>query len=143
MAYEEALLSGLSAGGVAGIMALGAGIFIFSLILSMALYIYMALAMQTIGKKLKVEPTWLAWIPIVNVFYIPMLAGYKWYFGFLFLLSAIPVVGFLIAPALMIWWWWKIAEKRGFHGALALLYLVPIANIAIPGVFAWVEPKKK
>jgi len=80
MAFEEALLTGASAGGVAGLLALGVGIIIFSLIFALAFYIYAALALQTIGKKLKVEPTWLAWIPIVNMFYIPMLAGYKWYY---------------------------------------------------------------
>jgi len=55
----------------------------------------------------------------------------------------IPVVGVVVAPVLMIWWWWMIAQRRGFHGALALLYLVPIVNVVMIGIFAWVEPKKK
>ncbi|HOI18949.1 MAG TPA: hypothetical protein PLX15_03750 [Candidatus Woesearchaeota archaeon] len=143
MAYEEALLTGASAGGVASLLALGAGIFIFSLIFALALYIYTALVLQTIGKKLKVEPTWLAWIPIVNYFYIPMLAGLKWYFGFLLFLSIIPILGPVIVSGIIIWWWWKIAERRGFKGPLALLLLLPIANLVIMGIFAWSEAKKK
>jgi len=117
-------------------------IFIF-LLITIAYYIFLSIVMYIIGRKLNVKPTWLAWIPIVNMFYIPMLAGYKWYYAFLLLLSMVPVVGIVVVPVLMIWWWWMIAQRRGFHGALALLCLIPIVNFVMIGIFAWVDPKKR
>lgn len=100
-------------------------------------YIYSALVMWTIGKKLKVEPTWLAWIPVVNMFYIPMLAGYEWYYGFLWLLVAIPFLGSLVSIGLTIWWWWKIAEERSRPGWWGILMIVPVVNLVMMGILAW------
>lgn len=106
-------------------------------------YIYFALVMQTLGKKLKVGNEWMAWVPIVNMFYIPMLAGYEWYYGFLWLLLFIPIIGGPIVLIIAIWWWWKIAEKRNFPGWLSILLIIPVINIILPGVFAWYDVKKK
>lgn len=34
---------------------------------------------------------------------------------------------------------WKICSKAGFHGALSLLLLVPIANVVLPFYIAFAE----
>jgi len=107
-------------------------------------YVYFALALATIGKKLNVGKTWMAWIPVVNLFYIPMLAGYEWYYGFLWILAFIPMIGWtVISLILLIWWFWKIAEKRNFPGWFAIFLFVPSISILIPGIIAWYENKKK
>lgn len=120
-----------------GMAAILGTILVVSAIVGLALYVYTAWALMTIGKKLKVEPTWLAWIPIVNFFYIPRLAGYEWYYGFLWLLGLIPIVGWLVSPALLIWWFWRISEARNRDGWMGILMIIPIANLVVLGILAW------
>lgn len=120
-----------------GMAAILGTILVVGLVVGLALYIYMAWALMTIGKKLNVEPTWLAWIPIVNLFYVPKLAGYEWYYGFLWLLGMVPILGFLVSPALTIWWFWKISEARKKEGWMGILMIIPIANLVVLGILAW------
>lgn len=108
------------------------------IIVGIVAYIYGSLVMWTLGGKLKVEPRWLAWVPLINgMFYLPMLAGYKWYYGWLWLLAFIPIVGSIVSIALTIWWWWKISEARKRDGWLGILMIIPLANIIIMGYLAW------
>ncbi len=105
-------------------------------------YVYISIVLYTIAKKLKKPYAWMAWIPLVNlIFYMPMLAGYEWYFGFLYILMFIPWVGVLVPIALMVWWWWRIAENRNFPGWLGILMIIPVVNIIIPAIIAWAENK--
>ena len=112
-------------------------LFAVFLVIFLALYVYSALALMTIGKKLKKNPTWLAWVPIANMFYLPMLAGYDWYYGFLWLLSLIPIAGLLVQLGLIIWWFWKISEARKKEGWFGILMIIPIVNLVILGILAW------
>src|SRR5271169_2346815 len=43
------------------------GFFTIFLIMMLAMYVYMALAIQTIATKTNTENPWLAWIPIINL----------------------------------------------------------------------------
>lgn len=45
-------------------------------------------------------------------------------------------LGFLFIIGLM---WWKIMAKTGYHGALGILMMVPVANIIMMGVLAFKE----
>src|SRR5258708_8656229 len=47
--------------------ALSGGILICALLIGLGIYVYIALAVQTIAEKTNTENTWLAWIPIANV----------------------------------------------------------------------------
>jgi membrane protein DedA with SNARE-associated domain len=49
------------------------------------------------------------------------------------LLSLIIWVALFLVPA------WKIAKKAGFPGALSLLMFIPLVNIALLWVFAFVR----
>jgi hypothetical protein len=51
------------------------GFFIILVIVGIALYIVMALALQAMAKKLDLENTWLAWIPVANVYLMGKIAG--------------------------------------------------------------------
>ncbi|NIA04337.1 MAG: hypothetical protein GWP09_03220, partial [Nitrospiraceae bacterium] len=44
---------------------------------------FLSLTLYKIAKKLNRHRSWLIWIPVVNMFYIPVIAGYKWQYGFL------------------------------------------------------------
>jgi len=49
------------------------------------------------------------------------------------------VIGIPVALLLSVLPFWFICKKAGFHGALSLLMLVPIANIVLPFVLAFAE----
>lgn len=111
---------------------------------SIIVYIYFALALQAIGKKLKYKKPWFAWIPFLNQAMILQLGKFHWAWVFLFL---IPVLGWLALAVLTIISFWKIFEKRKYPGYLALIPILSIipfvgfialpAFLVIMGFVAW------
>ena len=103
-------------------------------------YVYMALAWMTIASKLKYDKPWLAWIPVVNLFLIPILAKKHWAWGLIFIVPLVNLVFYII-------WTWNIYEQRKYPGWLSLvviLGLIPvisifavIADFIIIGFIAW------
>lgn len=114
---------------------------ITAVVIGIVLYIYTALVLYTIAKKLKKDYAWIAWIPIANMFYVPVVAGYAWYYGFLNLLTIIPFIGMLAVLGINIWWWWRISEERKFPGWFSLFMLLPPVWLIIMGVIAWGKAK--
>jgi len=116
-----------------------AGLFFLIVI---GLYVYTALAFMTIAKKLRYDKPWLAWIPVANLFLIPILAKKNWAWGFIFLVPIANIVFFFI-------WMWNIYEQRKYPGWLSLVPLlgfipfigifVSLANLIILGFVAWKE----
>ena len=116
-----------------------AGLFFLIVI---GLYVYTALAFMTIAKKLRYDKPWLAWIPVANLFLIPILAKKNWAWGFIFLVPIVNIVFFFI-------WMWNIYEQRKYPGWLSLVPLlgfipfigifVSLANLIILGFVAWKE----
>ena len=101
-------------------------------------YVYFALALMTIAKKTNTKNPWLAWIPVANLYLMTEIAGVPWWTLLIVLfVGLIPFVGGLVVLGITIWWWRKIAEARGKPGWLAILMLIPVVNIAIPGIIAW------
>jgi hypothetical protein len=144
MLSEEALAGFLGAGIVSMMVGLG----IAMLIIFAIVYIFMALVFSTIARKLNYKKYWLAWIPIANLFLLPILADYKWWWGFAFVLPyvllAIPLAGLILGPIASIFltvmnviWFVKIFKKRNYSPWLILLFLVPIANIIMLCLLAW------
>lgn len=117
---------------------------VVSLIIGLAIYVYLALAWMAIAKKLGFKYPWLAWIPIANLALIPILADKKWPWVFIFLIPIVNLVFWII-------WTWKIFEKRKYPGWLSLLpigeiipfigWLFSIAYLVIIGVVAWADRK--
>ncbi len=140
MAMEDLVLGGAAAGIMAWI---GAFLLLFVLV-AIAFYVYYALVLSTIARKLRYDKPWLAWIPIANLALFPILSGYHWAWVFILLL---PVVNLVF----MIVWTWKIFEKRNYPGWLGLIPLasfIPILNIfagtvmlIIWGLVAWADRK--
>jgi hypothetical protein len=145
-------LSGLI--GLAGFGAIMAALSGIGLMVLLVFYIYTSLALSTIAKKTKTNNPWLAWIPIANVYLMLKIAKVNpmWMLAILFLpctmlLMMIPFIGilfgflyFLEILALgvgMIYVWWKICEARKYPGWVALLFLVPLLNMIMPGIIAW------
>ena len=141
MSFKEALVGGMMGGAVvAAIIALG----IIALILGIAIYVYFALALMTIAKKLKHKHAWLAWIPFANLALVLQLGKFHWAWVFLML---IPVVGWVALGIMSIISFWRIYEKRKYPGALSLILIgvfIPaisaiamIAHMVVMGIVAW------
>lgn len=122
----------LAVGAIAG------GILLTAFLMVVAVYVYSALAIMTLAKKTNTPNAWLAWIPLANLFLVANIAGIHWWTALVVLLASwIPLIGQLAALAIIVWWFWKISEKRNFAGPLALLMIVPLANLIYVGVLAW------
>src|SRR5947208_8757422 len=100
------------------------------LVFVVAVYVYMALDLQTIANKTKTENSWLAWIPIANLILMLNIAKKPMWWLILFL---VPIVNIVIA--IMVWM--AVAEARGKPSWWGILTIVPVANLIVPGVLAW------
>jgi len=125
----------LAAGGlaIAGVM-----IAIYSVV-GIAMYVFSALALMNIAKRLNVENGWYAWIPILNLILLFKMGEQN---PTLLLLLLIPGVGALVVGVISIIAIMKICEKRGYDKLLGLLMLVPIANLVLLGMLAWGKKEK-
>lgn len=135
-AFQEAFL-----GGVFGSLVVGAIILAITLIAG--IYVYVALAWQTIAKKLKHKNPWLAWIPIANGAMILQLGGFHWAWIFLIL---VPVLGWIALAVLIIIATWRIFEKRKYPGWFSLSMVIPniggILYLVAIGFVAWKDKPK-
>ena len=99
-------------------------------VVGLAFYVYMALALQTIATKTGTANAWLAWIPIANAFLILSVAKKPMWW---FLLFLIPLVNLVIAVMV----WMAVAQARGKPDWWGILMIVPLVNLIVPGYLAW------
>ncbi len=104
----------------------------FVLVVGLAAYVYMSLALQTIADKTGTANSWLAWIPIANMFLMLSIAKKPMWWFILFL---VPLVNIVIA--IMVWM--AVAEARGKPNWWGILMIIPVANLIIPGYLAWAD----
>jgi len=127
----------LSAGGAfaqddrpAAAIAAASGVLLFMLLLLAAVYVYCALAIQTIAQKTHTENPWLAWIPIVNIVLLLNIAKKPIWWIVLFL---IPLVNIIIGVIV----WMAVAEARNKPNWWGILIIVPGVGLIVPGYLAW------
>ena len=140
MVYRDYMVGGLFGGSLGAFFA---AYFIIAMIVLLGVYIYSSYALMTIAKKLKSDMAWVAWIPIVNLYLLVVLAEAPLLslFGLLFVF--VPFIGGILIMALMVYWYWLLCEKMGFSGYLSLLALIPFFGILILlGILAWAAPDK-
>jgi len=93
-------------------------------------YVYFAICLMKIAKKTDTENGWFAWIPILNVFLMLMIAKKPlWWF----ILMLIPIVNWIIGIIV----WMAIAGARGKPNWIGILMIVPFVNVIIPGYLAF------
>ena len=97
-----------------------------------AAYVYISLALQTIADKTNTANSWLAWIPIANVFLMLSVAKKPMWWFILFLIPLVSLVMLVLV-------WMPIAEARGKPNWWGILMIVPLANIVVPGYLAWAD----
>lgn len=123
------LLAQEDRGAGVALAAFGAMLFFF-LTFALAMYIYSALALQTIAKKTNTENPWLAWIPIANLILMLNIAKRPlWWI----ILCLIPFVNIVI----LIMVWMAIAEARNKPSWWGIMLIVPVVNLIVPGYLAW------
>lgn len=110
--------------------ALAGSILMIALVCGLAVYIYMALALQTIAVKTNTANAWLAWVPIANAILMLQIAKKPLWWIILF---AIPIVNIVI----VIMVWMGVAEARQKPNWWGILAIVPLVNMVVPGYLAW------
>lgn len=123
-----------------GSIAFISSFFLIFLFLGLGTYIFYALALMTLAKRLDYDNSWFAWIPILNIALLFKIGDMNPLFVLLIL---VPGVGGLLITVITVIAMMNICEKRGYEKLLGLLNLVPIANIILIGVLAWGENNTK
>lgn len=110
--------------------AMAGSILAIALVCGLAVYIYMALALQTIAVKTNTANPWLAWVPIANAILMLQIAKKPLWWIVLF---AIPIVNIVI----VIMVWMGVAEARQKPNWWGILAIIPLVNVVVPGYLAW------
>ncbi|HTC93066.1 MAG TPA: DUF5684 domain-containing protein [Terriglobales bacterium] len=111
---------------------LGGGVMMVVLLIGLAVYVYIALAIQTIANKTRTENSWMAWIPILNIILLLNVAKKPIWWIVLFV---IPIVSIVIAIIV----WMAVAEARGKPSWWGILLIVPLVGLIVPGYLAWAD----
>ena len=110
----------------------GPGTYLLFLFISLAMYVYFAYCFQLIAQKTNTPDGWMAWVPILNIYLMCMVAKRP---GWWLILVFIPFINLIIFVIL----WMDVAKARGKPGWLGILLLVPIVNLVLPGYIAFVD----
>lgn len=116
--------------GAGGALALVAGLMAFIWIFAIAMYVYVALALQTIAKKTNTENAWWAWIPIINIILMLNIAKKPIWWIVLCLIPLVNIIVFIIV-------WMGIAEARNKPSWWGIMMIIPVMNLIAPGYIAW------
>ena len=100
------------------------------LLIPVAIYAYIAYALQTIAKKTNTKDEWLAWIPIVNLYLMVKIAKKP---GWWVILLLIPLVHIVFTAII----WVEIAKIRNKPEWLGILMIIPFFNLVVFGVLAF------
>jgi len=113
---------------------LSAGAIIAIVLASLVAYLWISICLFKIAKKMGVEPAWLAFVPIGNLWVMCKCGGYG---GGWFLLMMVPCANIFFLVIV----WMKIARFLGKKDDVlyGILMIVPIANYIIPGILAFGE----
>ena len=87
----------------------------FTFIVSIAVYVYLAYSLMVIADKTDTENSWFAWIPILNLYLMCKIAGKPGWWIILFLIPIVNIVIFIIICM-------RIAELRGKPGWVGILW---------------------
>ena len=106
------------------------GFLLIFCIFIVVLYVYHALALQTIATKTNTENAWFAWIPILNIILMLNIVKKPIWWILLFLIPLANIVVYVIL-------WMGVAEARNKPNWWGILTIVPVVNLIVPGYLAW------
>lgn len=98
-----------------------------------AVLVFIIIARWKVFKKAG-KQGWESIVPFYSTIVLLDIIGYKWYYIFVFFMSAIPVVGWVIVLVFNISYNIKLAKAYGQETAFGIgLWLVPVVFLAILG----------
>jgi len=101
-----------------------------------AVHIYSAIVLIVIANKTKTSNSWLAWIPIANVYLMTQIGKLPAWYTLAILLPVVPYIGKWILVAALAHFWWKIAEVRNMSGWYGVLIIIPGVNMVVMWIIA-------
>jgi class 3 adenylate cyclase len=102
----------------------------FNVPLLIALYIYLAHSFKVIADKTKTNDSYLAWLPIINIFYwVDMAKKPRWWY-LMFLIPGVNLVFMTLT-------WMEMASLLNKSKWLGILVLIPGVNLAYVGYLAY------
>ena len=110
---------------------------VFIMVILLISYIYTSICLQLIAKKTAQEPSWLAWVPIANLFLSCKIAGLSYLWLFIMFAALIPVIGSFCIAAFSGYLWYRIAVALNKPGWLGALIIIPVVNFVIMGYLAF------
>ena len=102
------------------------------LLIIFAAYAYIAFSIQMIANKTGTDNSWMAWVPILNIWLLCEIGGRP---GWWVVLMFIPLVNIIVATMI----WGAVSEARGKASWLGILILLPLLNLVLPGYLAFSE----
>ena len=111
-------------------MRLSSGEIILWITVPVLFYIYPAICFQRIARKSQTEPSWLAWIPLANLYLICRLARTPWWW---ILLCFIPLVGAFFCLMMLS----RVPRVLGVTGLERFFIIVPLVNFVYLGYLAF------
>ncbi len=111
---------------------------LFGFLATMWLFVVAIIVFITIAKwkvfKKAGKQGWESIVPFYNTIVLLDIIGYKWYYIFVFFMSAIPVIGWVIVLVFNISYNIKLAKAYGQETTFGIgLWLVPFVFLAILG----------
>jgi len=95
-------------------------------------YVWMALTLYIIANRTNTPNSWLAWIPIANLYLMCKEAGKSGWWTILFFIPLLNIVIGIIV-------WMEIAKACNKPSWLGILMIIPFVNLVIPGILAFAE----
>jgi hypothetical protein len=91
-------------------------------------YAYLAFTLMVLANRIGVKNSWLAWVPIANMYLMTKMANLPWWWilGFF-----IPFLNFLIAGYI----WSEIGKRFGKAWWIGALVVIPMIGLIVPGYF--------
>ncbi len=115
-------------------MAFGGGALLLPFfLLSVPFYAYVSVCLMIMARKTGAQPTWLAWIPIANLYLMCRIGGKS---GAWVILLLLPLINVLFAILLFV----EMAKALGRPAWTGVLILVPVVNLAVPAYLASGSP---
>ncbi|RJQ46411.1 MAG: hypothetical protein C4534_03010 [Gaiellales bacterium] len=103
---------------------------------ALGLYIYFAAAVRSVAVRLDMEDTWMAWVPLLNLYLFLRIAGPP---GWWMLLGLVPFVNIAVFTFVTM----VASEKTGRPPWWGLASLLPPAGLVLLGVIGFSVPARQ
>ncbi len=92
----------------------------------LVIFVYLAYTTMVLAHRLGVKRSWLAWIPIANLYLMTKMAALPWWWMLGFF---IPFINFLVAGYI----WSEIGKRFNKPWWLGALTAIPLIGLLVPG----------